>query len=880
MTFLFTDIEGSTRRWEADAERMRLALAAHDEVLRKAIEAHGGWLFKHTGDGVCAVFGSPRAAVLAAVAAQRELDLPVRMGIATGDAELRGQDYFGVVLNRATRVMASGHGGQILIADSTAGLLSGVNLVDLGSRRFRDLPAPVQVFQVQAEGLRTQFPPLRALDTGPGNLRRAPTSFVGRESEIGEVQTAVKTHQVVTLTGVGGVGKTRLALEVAGRLVEEFSDGVWLFELASVTDPLAVPDAVASVLSVTQQPGRSVTESVAAALEGRRRLLVFDNCEHVLDAAADLIDAIVAVSPTVSILATSREGLGVDDEQLWQVPSLDVDAGVVSAAVELFTERAHSVAARFSMSAPEESAAVVEICRRLDGIPLAIELAASRMASMTAIEVLDRLDQRFRLLVGSRRGMSRHHTLRHAVAWSYDLLDETEKELLDRCSVFTGGFDLHSVCAVVGGVDDFVVLDLLDALVRKSLLVTTRVSGRTRFSMLETIRQFASERLDERGQVAETRTAHARYYASREPAIWALWDSPRQLLAYELFATELSNLRTAFRWSTDHGDLDTAAVLASCSAWLGYVTETYETLSWAEELIEPARAADHPRLGFLCVGASLCWNPGRIEAAVRYADIGREVIGDGTGVPVPFGIEGVMACAYLVAGQPERLAQWCHTMIDAGRDTHTFTRSGLLMGLALSGSTEEALAASHGLIDAAEATDNPCALAVALHAYGLAIHATDRARSFAAMRRGMGIAQDSGSLNALSGLAAHLCSFATEHDEPLVALEYFPVAITNYQRSGNTIMIRTLLGILAALFHQLERYEPAATIAGFASGSAVAGHAFFEQFGIAISHLLTVLGEETYESLTRKGERMTTAETVTYAFDQIDRARTELEHLG
>jgi predicted ATPase len=632
------------------------------------------------------------------------------------------------------------------------------------------------------------------------------------------------------------------------------------------------------VLSVTQQPGRSVTESVAAALEGRRRLLLFDNCEHVLDAAADLIDAIVEASPTVTILATSREGLGIADEQLWQVPALDVGAGVVSAAVELFTERAHAVAARFSMAAPDEAAAVVEICQRLDGIPLAIELAASRMASMTAIEVLDRLDQRFRLLVGSRRGKSRHHTLRHAVAWSYDLLDEAEKELLDRCSVFTGGFDLPSVCAVAGSTDDFVVLDLLDALVRKSLLVTTRVSGRTRFSMLETIRQFAVERLDVRGRVAETRTAHARYYASREPDIWALWDSSRQRLAYELFATELANLRTAFRWSTDHGDLDTAAVLASCSGWIGYVTENYEPITWAEELIEPARAVDHPRLGFLYVVASVCWNPGRTEAAVRYADAGRDVISNGPALP--FGIEGILGAAYLVAGQPGRLAQWCHTMIDAGRDTHTFTRSGLLLGLALSGSTEEALVASHGLIEAAEATGNPCALAHALHAYGLAIHGTDRPRSFAALRRGLGIAQDSGSLNALSGLAAHLCSFATEHDEPQAALEYFPVAITNYQRSGNTFMIRTLLGILAALFHRLERYEPAATIAGFAVTNAVATHDFFAEFGIAVSHLLTVLGEEAYELLTRQGKTMTTTQMVVYALDQINQAQTELEHLG
>jgi class 3 adenylate cyclase len=339
VTFLFTDVEGSTRRWEADAETMRVALAAHDEVLCKAIEAHGGFMFKHTGDGVCAAFSSPRSAVDAAVAAQRVLELPVRMGLATGEAELRGADYFGAVLNRAARVMAAGHGGQILLADSTAGLLSGVDLIDLGPRRLRDLPTPVGLFQLRARGLATDFPPLRALDAGPGNLRPAPTSFIGRESEAGEVQAAVKAHRLVTLTGVGGVGKTRLALEVAGRLVDEFPDGVWFFELAAVADPAAVPDAVAAVLGITQQPGRSVAQSVAAALEGRVRLLVFDNCEHVLDAAADLIEAILAASATTKIVATSREGLGVADEQLWPVPSLDVGAGIDSDAVALFVER-------------------------------------------------------------------------------------------------------------------------------------------------------------------------------------------------------------------------------------------------------------------------------------------------------------------------------------------------------------------------------------------------------------------------------------------------------------------------------------------------------------------------------------------------------------
>ncbi len=356
---------------------------------------------------------------------------------------------------------------------------------------------------------------MRALDATPGNLRPAVTSFIGREAEVAEVEAAVRAHRLVTLIGVGGVGKTRLAVEVAGRLADEFPDGVWVFELAAVTDPAAVPDAVAAVLGITQQPGKSVSESVAAALEGRVRLLVFDNCEHVRDAAADLVDAILVHSATVTILATSREGLGVADEQLWLVPSLDVGAGIDSAAVNLFVERARSVASRFSLGSSEEAAAVVEICRRLDGIPLAIELAASRMASMTPIEVRDRLDQRFRLLIGSRRGLERHQTLRHAVAWSYEHLDEPEKALLERCSVFAGGFDLESACAVAGSddLDDFAVLDLLDALVRKSLLVADRSAGRTRFSMLETVRQFAEEQLVGHGAATEVRAAHAVFAA-------------------------------------------------------------------------------------------------------------------------------------------------------------------------------------------------------------------------------------------------------------------------------------------------------------------------------------------------------------------------------
>jgi predicted ATPase len=872
---LFTDVEGSTRRWEADADGMRAALAAHDEALRTAIETHGGWLFKHTGDGVCAAFASPRSAVDAAVAAQRALELPVRMGLATGEAQLRDGDYFGPALNRAARVMSAGHGEQILLADSTAGLVSGVDLVDLGPRRLRDLATPVQVFQVRAEGLRAEFPSLRALDVSPGNLRAAPTSMIGREAEAAELQAAVKAHRLVTLTGVGGVGKTRLALEVAGRLGDEFPDGVWFFELATVTDPAAVPDAAAAVLGITQQPGRSVAQSVAAALEGRVRLLVFDNCEHLLDAAADLIEAILGASATIKVLATSREGLGIADEQLWPVPSLDV--GIDSAAVALFVERAQNVSPRFTLGDGSEAAAVVEICRRLDGIPLAIELAASRMATMTAGEVRDRLGQRFRLLVGSRRGLERHHTLRHAVTWSYDLLDDTEKAVLERCSVFVGGFDLQSACAVTGltdAPDDLPTLELLDTLVRKSLLVADRSAGRTRYSMLETIRQYAEEKLADRGEASDIRAAHSRFFAGREAGMMALWDSPRQREAHDWFTIELANLRTAFRWATDQGELDVAAPIAIYAAWLGYLTENYESFAWAEELVEPARAVGHPRLAALYLMASNCYMAGRIEPAIRYTEAVREAIGDRRD-HFAYGVEGLVGAPYVAIGQPERWAQCCRDQLARG-PANPYTTACLVMALDAVGAFDEAIEAANGLVDAAEATGNPYVIASALHSYGWAVHDADPPGSLAALRRGLAIARDSGNRATVTHVSANLCLVEAEHGETSAFFDYLTVAIGNYHDSGNTYMIRAPFGLLAAVFYRLGRYEPAATFAGFAGIFPVASA--LAQVETELTHLRSRLGAATYESLARKGRAMSTAEMVTYAYDQITRARAQLEH--
>jgi predicted ATPase/class 3 adenylate cyclase len=865
VSFLFTDVEGSTRRWESDADSMRRALAAHDEVMRGAVAAHDGWLFKHTGDGICAAFGSPRSAVDSAIAAQRELRLPVRMGIATGEAELRGEDYFGIVLNRAARVMSAGHGGQILVDGLTADLLTDVDLLAMGSRRLRDIARPVELFQIRAAGLPEHFPPLKTADAAPGNLRPPTTTLIGREAELADVGSALKANRLVTLTGVGGVGKTRLALDVAARSAPDFPDGVWLIELAAVTDPAAVPDAVAGVLGITQRPGMTMTESVAAAMEGRSRLIMLDNCEHVLNAVADIVEAILAHSATAKILATSREGLRVADEQLWPVPSLDAD----TSATTLFSERAEAAVPGVAL----ELAAVQEICRRLDGIPLAIELAASRMVSMTVTEVRDRLNDRFRLLVGSRRGLERHQTLRHAVQWSYDLLAQDEQNLLDRCSVFAGGFDLAGACAVAGSDDDFATMDLLDALVRKSLLVADRSTGRTRFSMLETIRQFAEDRLVADGLSDQARDAHARYFAGREADIVAVWDSPRQREAYDWFTSEVANLRTAFRWAADRGDLDTAATIVEC-ACLGPLIEQYEPALWAEELIEPAELVSHRKLLALYVVACQCGWGGRTEDAMRFSERGMRLIGNTRFDATPFFCEVSLGSPYISPGMPDRWEEVARRVLEHIEDSHGLTRASLIMALSLGGAQDEAIALANGLVALVESTGNPFSLAQMLLAVALAYRYVDPQVSLDHLRRAQDIAQASGNRFTGSHIAVTLAPLEAQHGSPTTALDYLRLAIRNYLDSGNTATLRSPLANLAGVLYQVGCYEAAATITDFADDPL--SRMAFSEITTTAARLRELLGSERYEALALAGRAMTDAAMANYALEQIDLARAQL----
>ncbi len=472
VTFLFTDIEGSSARWEKHEAAMSPALARHDALLRESFAAHGGHAFKTVGDAFCAVFATAPDAVAAALLAQQKLvaepwdaalgGVRVRMAVHTGAAEMREADYFGPPLNRVARLLSIGHGGQALLSQPTFELVrdhlpAGADLRDLDLHRLKDLQRPEHVYQLLHPALPADFPKLKSLDPLTNNLPIQATSFVGREKEIKEVKALLAKTRLLTLTGSGGAGKTRLSLQVAADLVEGEGDGVWLAEFAPLSDPGLVPQTVAQALGVREEPGRPITQTLVDFLKPKSLLLVLDNCEHVLDAAAQLCDAILRACPNVRIIASSREGLNIAGETTYRIPSLTVPDLRQTAtpeslsqyeAVRLFIERAQAAQPAFSVT-NANAPAVAQICHRLDGIPYAIELAAAKVRALSAEQISARLDDRFRLLTGgSRTALPRQQTLRAMIDWSYDLLSPEEQTLLRRLSVFAGGWTLEAAEAV------------------------------------------------------------------------------------------------------------------------------------------------------------------------------------------------------------------------------------------------------------------------------------------------------------------------------------------------------------------------------------------------------------------------------------------------
>jgi predicted ATPase/DNA-binding SARP family transcriptional activator len=582
VTFLFTNVEGSTRLWDQARDAMDEAMRRHDELLRSAIEECGGYLFKTNGDAFHAAFSTAKEAVRAAGEAQRALSaelwpqgavIRVRMALHTGECDQRDGDYFGSSLNRAARLESVAHGGQVVLSRATADIVrdslpTEVGLRALGTHRLKDLSRPEEVFQLVIEGLDADFAPLRSLDNPsmPNNLPELVSSFVGRGAEVASVLGLVEQSRLVTLAGPGGVGKTRLGLQVAADLLDGSGDGVWLVELANVSDPEAVPGEVARALRIKEQAGLPMHEALVEALADQHVLVVLDNCEHVIGACAKLAEVLVHSCPRVYLLATSREPLGIDGEQVFRVPSLsvpvedsdDLSAASTSEAVTLFVERARTHTVGFALT--EDSVPLVAaICRRLDGMPLAIELAVARLRSLSLADLNNRLDRRFQLLTGgSRSALPRNQTLRGVVDWSYDLLTESEQVLLRRLSVFSGGFELDAAEAVCGfgAIEGFDVAVLLGGLVDKSLVVTDASTLTIRYGLLETILQYSAERLAgvDRDETAQLSDRHAEFYLAYAETAAPELTGPDQAAQIARLAAEYSNVYAALEYFSERGD--------------------------------------------------------------------------------------------------------------------------------------------------------------------------------------------------------------------------------------------------------------------------------------------------------------------------------------
>jgi predicted ATPase/class 3 adenylate cyclase/DNA-binding CsgD family transcriptional regulator len=591
VTLLLADVEGSTQLWESQPSAMTAAIEQLNRAVSKLIAKLGGVRPVEQGEGDSFVAAFPRAsdAVACAFDLQRAPLGPIklRIGLHTGEVQLRDEaNYAGSTIIKTARLRDLAHGGQTVLSGATEAMVEDrlpkdAWLIDLGGHALRDLPRPMRVVQLCHPDLRNDFPPLRAATAlATHNLPTQLTTFVGRGAQMDEIRAILTDNRLVTLTGAGGAGKTRLAIEVAGRMTFDFPDGVWYADLAPVTHPDVVALTVARVLGLPDQPGRSITDTLLRYVRDRHMLLVLDNCEHLLEASAALVTDMLATCPRVTIMATSREPLLVPGEVNWGVPSLSL----ADEAIELFNDRARRARPSFAVT-DGNAETVTEICRRLDGMPLAIELAAARVRALSLDEIVGSLHDRFRLLTGgARTSVRRQQTLRASVDWSHALLTEPERVLFRRSAVFMGGFDLDAAQAVAGTteVERFQVLDQLSLLVDKSLVAAENFVGATRYRLLETVRQYALERLGESGEADEVRGRHRDYYTSVATRL----DAParhdyEQLI--EQAEVHFDNLRAAFAWSYETGSTAKALELASSlqPVWLAR-GRLVEGLAWLD----------------------------------------------------------------------------------------------------------------------------------------------------------------------------------------------------------------------------------------------------------------------------------------------------------
>jgi predicted ATPase/class 3 adenylate cyclase len=905
VTFLLTDIEGSTRLWEAVPEAMEEALERHNRLVTGGIKEHGGVVVTSRGEGdnLFAVFPSAVAAVEAAGTCQLRLAeeawpegtaLRVRMGLHTGEARVRGSDRVDhAPINRCARVKAAGHGGQVLVTKATRDLAGGrlgggFGLKRLGEFRLRDLAEPELIYQLTHPGLQADFPPLVTPAERTGNLPLQLSSFIGRARELEQTAAALNQARVVTLTGPGGVGKTRLALQSAGQVAKRFGDGVWLCELAPVRDPAGVDDAVAAVFSVTARAGQGTSEAVVEFLRAKQLLLVLDNCEHLLEAAAALAEILQRSCVRLVILATSREGLGVEGEQLVPVPPLatpgaeaDLTAIAEAEAVQLFAERAAAVKPGFAVTA-QNAAAVAAVVRRLDGIALAIELAAARMPAMTVAELARRLDRNFAVLAAAPRGAAAHHqTLQATIDWSFQLLTGPEQALLARLSVFAGGVTLEAAEAVcVGeGIDPDAVFGLLAALVARSLVVAEDKGPGTRYRLLETIRQYGEQHLDQASESERWQVRHAGYYAELLGRVrdHAHDPNPEVFWATRLSA-EQDNLLAAWSWAIGTGDVGTAfAILAGFAP--SEVWTSYQLLLDGETALELPGATQH-------LGYPLAAAVSALFASIR---------GDGTGSeqlcrraaeanarrdPQDWRVEeticaarqniamttGAFADAARLAGQAAGIARAGGDLADA-----SVVLNLAVAGYVLAGDAPGAVPLASEALALARQVGAPALVARSLLVVGATVAPTDPDRARACLRESRELSTALGYQGTTDLIWAAAIAFLT--GDRAASLESGLRVIRALQPGRDRrlmgLSLHWIAGTLAA-----TRPEAAATIQGAAETYIVKMPMSDELISSAVT---TALSEERARELHARGADMDWDQAVAYTLTQTSQALSELK---
>ena len=872
VTFLFTDIEGSTRLWEERRGEMADALAEHDAIVRSAIEANNGYVFATGGDGFAAVFGSAGEAVAAAEHVQGTLDgdgfIRVRMGIHTGEVQERDGDYFGPAVNQAARIMDAGHGGQVLLSEVSAALVE-IDCLDLGEHTLSGISGPVGIRQLGSG----EFPALRGGTVGGAiNLPVYRTSLIGREELLTSIRSAFGSASLVTLTGVGGVGKTRLAVEVADRAAQDFPDGVWFVGLAQLGDGSALPRTVLSEVGMEGAVGEPV-EVLGSVIGSNRMLLVLDNCEHVIAEAGDLVDDLLDRCEALAVLATSREGLAISGEHLVAVPPLSGKVGegeANSERVRMLIERA--LAANPAMATTvEDDEALRTIADELDGVPLAMELAAARLAALTPVQVAERLGDRFRLLTGGRRSRERHQTLRTAVAWSYELLDEQSQRLFDELSVFSDGFTLELALLLAADLDEVDVIEMLEDLVQKSMIVFDPTEGPGRYRTLMTLRQFGQENLDDAGIADDVRSRWANALDQYTAHLVAGLHGESELVNRYALQAEMSNMSSVCEWSLAGGESEPAArMLSTC--WLEIAQAAANRLGeLATQLVPlvPEASAAYP--GLLGLAGFLFSTTGDLEGAESWFARADRLNGDlSSSDLVALTTSGMATLA--AAAKHAEAAEIGLSVAEQARARGDVEAEALILAmlpfyLTSTNRHDESVAIGRRAVASLEALDHTAWKALAATGLGYSLAWQDSREAIPMLEEAIPVLRMHGFAFMEATAERALARVVTTTGEHAEAARLLLHALEETVASGSTLYQNSVLFYTAPLLAREGRWEEAA----IASGSAQYRLVFLIAPSYANLHreltdaIEANLGEQTAGELRATGAAMTEEELIEWA---------------